>query len=198
MNMFKKPIFLCKYRIRQRRYRKRRAAHEDRLEQEKDAIDRKERQAVRKKAQYDRTKGQVREIIVREIHQIMRDLERKKGPAGILQNNIELMSVANGKVEELLATLAAAVTEEHIDDVASDLQEEFDRIEMADDAAKQAETISLRQTPSAKVPTGEPAESPEQVPTESDKHTTDDAKDVELDEKTRRMIAEFQPEDDIK
>ncbi len=116
-----------------------RAANADKLEALKDEIRKLEHSAVQKKKEADTARGDIKRMVVREIEQIFRDLDRLRGRETIITANLDRISVAISKVGELAAAQASGIEEGQLDDIALDLQEVFGQLKASDREARDLE-----------------------------------------------------------
>ena len=116
-----------------------RATNADKLEALKDEISKLEHRALQKKKEADAARGDVKRLIVREIEQIFRDLDRLRGRETIITANVDRISMALSKVGELVAAQASGVEEGQLDDIALDLQEVFGQLKASDREARDLE-----------------------------------------------------------
>ncbi len=109
-----------------------RAANADKLEALKDEIRKLEQRAIRKKKEADSARGDVKRMVIREIEQTFRDLDRLRGRETIIVANLERISVAISKVREWNAAQDRGIEEGQLDDIALDLREVFDQLRTSD------------------------------------------------------------------
>lgn len=112
------------------------AANIDKVEELKLQIKRLESQALKKKQEYDKATGATKRLVGGEIERIFNDLDRLKGRETIIVRNIEQVSVAIAKIEELKAAQSHGVEEDVFDDLALDLEDIFGELRSTDRAAE--------------------------------------------------------------
>ncbi len=116
-----------------------RASNEDRLEALKDEIRTLEARVLQKKKEADAARGDIKRMIIREIEQIIRDLDRLRGRETIITANVERTSVAVAKIHELRAARDQGVKDDQLDEIALDLQEVFADLKEADRGVRELE-----------------------------------------------------------
>ncbi len=117
------------------------ASNVDKIEAMKEEIKLLERQAVSKKAEYEAAKGNIRRIIAGEIEQLFSNIDRLKTRENIILQNIDKISVALTKIEELVAAKEHGLDSDVFDDMASELEDKFDDLKTADKAKDDIEKI---------------------------------------------------------
>lgn len=131
-----KPSEAGRYGLMKEKLIAARAGNADQIESLKDKIRRLQARAVQKKREYDEARGDIKRILAGEIERTLRELDRLQGQEKIIASNMERISVALEKVEELEAAQTQGVEEGAIDDLAIGLQEAFDRLKSEDQAIK--------------------------------------------------------------
>lgn len=134
-----KPSQAKRLEILQEKLSASRAGNADKLEALKDEIRKLEHRALQKKAEADAARGDVKRLIVREIEQIFRDLDRLRGRETIIAANLDRISIALAKISELTAAQASGVEEGQLDDIALELQEVFGELKASDHEARDLE-----------------------------------------------------------
>ncbi|MEW6078709.1 MAG: hypothetical protein AB1724_12910 [Thermodesulfobacteriota bacterium] len=119
-----------------------RAGNMDQLETLKDEIRRLENRAVQKKKESDAARGDIKRMLIREIEQTFRDLDRLKGRETIITANVDRISLALAKVHELVAAQSSGIQEGQLDDIALDLQGMFGQLKASDREARDLERES--------------------------------------------------------
>jgi len=112
------------------------AANIDNLELLKDRIKQLEVLLVRKKKEWENAKGPSRRIVGSEIEMRFRELDRLEGREKIIVGNIDRISRAMEKLEQILVGRDLGVNEDEITDIYLDAQETFDELKAADRAAE--------------------------------------------------------------
>jgi len=118
-----------------------RAANADKLEALKDEIRSLEHRALQKKKEADTARGDVKRLIIREIEQIFRDLDRLRERETVLTANLERISLAISKVRVLVDAEESGMKEGQLDDIALDLQEVFAQLKASDREARDLENV---------------------------------------------------------
>ena len=134
-----KPTEEQRLYLTEERLARARADNVDRLEQVKEEVRKLEARALRKKQEYDAAQGPLKRIAARELEQVFRDLDRVEGRERIILRNIEKLSVAQAKLEELKVARAEGLGEDLLDDLALDLEEALDALKAADRATRDLE-----------------------------------------------------------
>lgn len=119
-----------------------RASNADKLEALKDEIRKLERRAVQKKQEADAARGDIKRMVVREIEQLFRDLDRLRGRENIIVANLDRISTAIAKIGELRAAKESGAEEGELDDLALELQEVFTSLKDADRETRDLEKES--------------------------------------------------------
>jgi len=112
-----------------------RADNEDRLDELKKEAVRLENRLRQQHQQYKQARGATKRIIAREIELTVRELDRTSGREKILTSSLEKISIAQAKLQELMAARAEGVSEDVIDDIGLDLQEALEAVRTTDRAA---------------------------------------------------------------
>jgi len=120
------------------------AKNVDRLEGLKFKVKRLEEQAFKKKDEYENATGSAKRMIAREIERIFKDIDRLRGQENIINRNIEQLSVALAKIDELIVVKQGAVTEDFADGLAIDLEDTFREAEDIDRAVSALETVEYK------------------------------------------------------
>ena len=118
------------------------AGNVDRLEGLKEKIRLLEGQALRKKKELETARGDTKRIVAGSIEQLFRDLDRLQGQEQIIRSNIERVSVAQAKLQELKVAQEAGVEEGQLDDIALDLQDAFAGLKATDREAAGLEQVA--------------------------------------------------------
>jgi len=117
------------------------AANIDRLEGLKDKIRKLEQQAVLKKREYESVKGEGRRIVVSEIERVFRDIDRLQGQCSIINANIDRISIAQAKLQELKDTNVGGIEEDQLDDISLELKDAFEGLQTSDRAVRDLEGV---------------------------------------------------------
>ena len=118
------------------------ASNVDRLEWLKDKIRLLESQALRKKKELEAARGDSKRIVAGSIEQLFRDLDRLQGQEQIIRSNIERLSVAQAKLQELNVAQVTGLEEGQLDDIALDLQDAFAGLKATDREAAELEQVA--------------------------------------------------------
>jgi hypothetical protein len=118
------------------------AGNVDRLEGLKERIKLLEGQALRKKKELEAARGDSKRIVAGSIEQLFRDLDRLQGQEQIIRSNIERVSVAQAKLQELKVAQETGLEEGQLDDIALDLQEAFAGLKATDREAAGLEQVA--------------------------------------------------------
>jgi len=116
-----------------------RATNVDQRETLKDEIRKLEARAKQKKTEFDAASGDIKRMVGREIESIFRDLDRLRGRENIITGNLDRISVAVSKIDELIAAKAKGVEEGQLDDIALELQDVFSDLKESDRASRDLE-----------------------------------------------------------
>jgi hypothetical protein len=100
-----------------------------------------ESQALRKKKELESSRGDSKRIVAGSIEQLFRDLDRLQGQERIIRSNIERLSIAQAKLQELRVAQETGVEEGQLDDIALDLQEVFAGVKTIDREAADLEQV---------------------------------------------------------
>jgi predicted house-cleaning noncanonical NTP pyrophosphatase (MazG superfamily) len=117
------------------------ADNQDRLDALKEEIHVIEARALQLKAKFDKAHGLVQQTIGREIEQAFRELDRKEKQAGIILNSIEANSIAFDKSKELEDAVARGLKEEHLDLLATKLEDTLADVKQAEEALAELQGI---------------------------------------------------------
>lgn len=120
------------------------ASNIDRLEVLKASIKQHETQALRKKKEYEETKGSTKRIIKGEIERIFRSMDLLQGQEKVIISNIERISLAQSKLDEIESAEAKGAEESELDDIALDLQEAYEGLMVADRASRDLKDIDYQ------------------------------------------------------
>lgn len=134
-----RPSEVKRYEMMEQKLTAARAANADKLEALKDEIRKLEHRAVQKKKEADSARGDIKRMVVREIEQIFRDLDRLRGRETIITANLDRISVATSKVHEWIVSRDTGIKEGQLDDIALDLQEVFGQLKASDREARDLE-----------------------------------------------------------
>ena len=115
--------------------------NQDSLETLKDDIRQIEARIKMKKAKYDAAHGLVKKTIGQEIEQAFRELDRKEAQAALILRNIEVTSVTLDKIRELEEAANRGVKEEHLDEIAVQLEEAYADTRQTDKALQDLEGV---------------------------------------------------------
>jgi hypothetical protein len=115
------------------------AANIDKLEDLKEEIRGLEVRALKKKKEYDEAKGAVRKILAGEVEQLFRELDRRQSRANILARNIDRISIAQSKIEEIRVAQLQGASDDEIDTIALQAAEKFEALEIGDRAVADLE-----------------------------------------------------------
>jgi len=113
----------------------------DGLETLKERINLIENRARKKKAELDATKGQRRRIVVNEVKQLLRELDKLGGQEKILLGQLNKLSTLEAKISEVQVAGELAVAEDMVDDIAVDLEDAHDKLVSEDEAVRDLEKI---------------------------------------------------------
>jgi hypothetical protein len=123
----------------------------DRLEAIKEEIRQLEGRALRKKKELDAARGESKRIIVREIEVTFGDLDRLRSKETILAQNIDRISAALAKIQDVRAAKGRGIEEEQIDEIAIDAEEAFADLKRSDRAADGLDKIQYTPREPARV-----------------------------------------------
>ncbi len=118
------------------------ATNVDQVESLKEKIKTLEHKALEKKREYDASKGDIKRVVGGEIERIFKELDRLKGRETILGQNIDKLSLAATKVEELIVAGQQGVDEDIFDSLAVDLEDIFGELKATDKAAQGLEEVT--------------------------------------------------------
>jgi len=113
----------------------------DQLEDLKGRIKSLERQALAQKAELEKAKGTSRRLVVSQIEQTFRDLDRLQGRENIVVQTLDRISLAITKVGEARAAKQQGVSEDQMDELAVELQDVFADLKVSDRAARDLERV---------------------------------------------------------
>jgi len=119
-----------------------RAENVERIEGLKEQIEALEARAQREKREYSRLKGARQRIVVGQMERTFRELDRLRGKEKIIANNIEVLSRAIEKIEELDAARVAGVSDDQLDALAIDLEGSLDELARRDKATADLEKVT--------------------------------------------------------
>jgi len=109
-------------------------ANTDKLEELKEEIRTIERRCLQKKKEYEGSKGKIRDICASEIEQIFREIDLRQDRAAILAGNVQQISIAQAKIQEIKAAHLRGADENEIDEIALCAQEAFETQQIGDRA----------------------------------------------------------------
>lgn len=121
-----------------------RAGNQDRLQALKEKIRDLEGQALIKKQELESTRGDSKRILAREIERIFRELDRLHSREKIIAGNLDRISLALIKLEEYADAREVGLSDDDLDDIALDLQEAFDDLNIADKAVNDLDRITYQ------------------------------------------------------
>ncbi len=139
-----KPSEQRRFDLMDRKLAVSRAKNRDRLECLKDTIRELESQALRKKGEYEHSRGDTQRIIGGEIERLFRELDRLRGQETILGANLDRISAARVKIQELVAGRDRGLEEDELDDMALELQGLFEELKVADRATAELEKVAYQ------------------------------------------------------
>ena len=128
-----------------------RAGNQDRLEALKEKIRDLEGQALSKKQELESARGDSKKIIAREIERIFRELDRLHSREKIIAGNLDRISIALVKLEEYADAREVGLSDDDLDDIALDLQEAFDDLNIADKAVNDLDRITYQPPQASRV-----------------------------------------------
>jgi len=106
-----------------------RAANHDREEEIKEEIHGLETRALKKKEEFEKTKGSARKVIAEEIERTFEEIDRVLERHRIISRNIRQVSAVLSKIGEIRAARERGASEDEVDTVAIEAQEEFETLE---------------------------------------------------------------------
>lgn len=162
------------------------ATNVDQRETLKDEIRKLEARAKQKKKEFDGASGDIKRMVGREIEGIFRDLDRLRGRENIITGNLDRISVAVAKIDELIVAKAKGVEEGQLDDLALELQDVFADLKESDRATRDLEQERYE------APTSEPVNVEQRM---ADLEGTEPQVD-EISEETKKRLAELVDEKD--
>ncbi len=118
----------------------------DKMEDYKDKVRQLEAQARRKKTEYESVRGDSKRVIGSEIERLFRELDRMRGQETIIASNLERISVTQTKLEEYRLAIEKGLEESDLDDLALDLKDAFESLQVADRTTRDLERTNY-QTP---------------------------------------------------
>ena len=125
--------------------RAKKAGLHDKLEELKEEKKLLEKQFIEKNEELEAAKGDSRKTIIGEMGLLDRQLRSlSTGRETILLQSIQNINGALAKTEETLAAMAKGVTEDQLDDIAVDAEEEFKKLKDADEVAKELEDVKYQ------------------------------------------------------
>ena len=95
--------------------------------------------------------GGLRKVMAREMEQACLELEQKEGRMDLLFANIERQAATLEKIAQLEETAHRGVSETQVDELAIELEEAFDDLELADEAMRGAENVTYHKKECGKV-----------------------------------------------
>ena len=87
-------------------------------------------------------RGDIKRLVAGSIEQVFRDLDRLQGQEQIIRSNIERLSVAQAKLQELNVAQVTGLEEGQLDDIALDLQDAFAGLKATDREAAELEQVA--------------------------------------------------------
>ena len=163
-----------------------RATNVDQRETLKDEIRKLEARAKQKKKEFDGASGDIKRMVGREIEGIFRDLDRLRGRENIITGNLDRISVAVAKIDELIVAKAKGVEEGQLDDLALELQDVFADLKESDRATRDLEQERYE------APTSDPVNVEQRM---ADLEGTEPHVE-EISEETKKRLAELVEEKD--
>ena len=163
-----------------------RATNVDQRETLKDEIRKLEARTKQKKKEFDAASGDIKRMVGREIEGIFRDLDRLRGRENIITGNLDRISVAVVKIDELIVAKTKGVEEGQLDDLALELQDVFADLKESDRATRDLEQERYE------APTSEPVNVEQRM---ADLEGTEPQVD-EISEETKKRLAELVDEKD--
>ena len=125
--------------------RAKKAGLHDKLEELKEEKKLHEKQFIEKNEELEAAKGDSRKTIIGEMELLDRQLRSlSTGRETILLQSIKNINGAIAKAEETLAAMAKGVTEDQLDNIAVDAEEEFKKLKDADEVAKELEGVEYQ------------------------------------------------------
>lgn len=119
-----------------------RADNNDRLDALKDEIRVLEARAITKKKEFEQARGDSRKIVAGEIERTFRELDQLHNREKIIGANLDRIATSQAKLKELQDAKAQGVEEDHIDELALELQEVFSGLKVADRAARDLDRVA--------------------------------------------------------
>lgn len=116
----------------------------DKLEEFKDKVRQMEAQLRRKKAEMDEVKGDLKRVVAKEIERLFRDLDRMRGQETIIAANLDRISIAQAKLEEYKLAVEKGLDEDELDDLALDLKEAFESMQIADRTVRDLDKVAYQ------------------------------------------------------
>ena len=162
------------------------ATNVDQRETLKDEIRKLEARAKQKKKEFDGASGDIKRMVGREIEGIFRDLDRLRGRENIITGNLDRISVAVAKIDELIVAKAKGVEEGQLDDLALELQDVFADLKESDRATRDLEQERYE------APTSDPVNVEQRM---ADLEGTEPHVE-EISEETKKRLAELVEEKD--
>ena len=162
------------------------ATNVDQRETLKDEIRKLEARTKQKKKEFDAASGDIKRMVGREIEGIFRDLDRLRGRENIITGNLDRISVAVVKIDELIVAKTKGVEEGQLDDLALELQDVFADLKESDRATRDLEQERYE------APTSEPVNVEQRM---ADLEGTEPQVD-EISEETKKRLAELVDEKD--
>lgn len=163
-----------------------RATNVDQRETLKDEIRKLEARAKQKKKEFDAASGDIKRMVGREIEGIFRDLDRLRGRENIITGNLDRISVAVVKIDELIVAKTKGVEEGQLDDLALELQDVFADLKESDRATRDLEQERYE------APTSDPVNVEQRM---ADLEGTEPHVE-EISEETKKRLAELVEEKD--
>ena len=162
------------------------ATNVDQRETLKDEIRKLEARTKQKKKEFDAASGDIKRMVGREIEGIFRDLDRLRGRENIITGNLDRISVAVVKIDELIVAKTKGVEEGQLDDLALELQDVFADLKESDRATRDLEQERYE------APTSEPVNVEQRM---ADLEGTEPHVE-EISEETKKRLAELVEEKD--
>jgi uncharacterized protein YhaN len=113
-----------------------RAANTDRIEDVKAEIRQYQTRLKKLAKEHEAALGDGKRPVAREIERAVRDLDRLRGREEILHGNLEKISLALSKTQELAAAKEQGLDEEAIDSLTLDIEDAFADLRRTDRAAE--------------------------------------------------------------
>jgi len=134
-----------KYAAMEKKLRAKKASNVDRLEGLKEQIAALENKARQKKKEYDAATGDTKRIIGGEIERIFTELDNTRNRESIIGSNINTVSMAISKTQELVDAQTRGVEQDDLDELAVELEDIIGEMKDTDRAAEDLERVKYRE-----------------------------------------------------